>query len=145
MFGFGDKKKKYLSELIDIFSDLGHVERDVAQSFVRDYEKWIISETLDRHLDPFLGAYNISEKSMERIVIAHKLKRYDEAKLVPDFMLLVSYRANNILESMPNNQGATFASSSLMHAVTELPVNIEVPDVTYLTLLKKLDDEREDC
>lgn len=138
MFGFGSKKKKYLEELAEVLSELANINLTESRNFIKMYESWVLSETLDRKLDPFLGIWNISEKSLERIAIAHRLKKYEEANVVPHYMLLVSLKANGAIKKMAEQTETPYEPSSYLDQVISLPVNVENSDVTYAHVLKGL-------
>ena len=137
MFGFGNRKKRYLDELSKTLSDLGNIPLTEAQSLVEEYEYWITSETFKRNLDPLSGAINLAEKSMERIVIAHQLKEYDGVQVVPDFMLLVALKGVIILSKAAAQTGVE-PLNSFLPLVIELPVNVLNPERTYREVLNEL-------
>ena len=137
MFGIGRKKKEYLLEFSNVLSDLGNVPTSEVRKFTDDYRTWILSETLDRDLNAFTGVWNICDKSMERIHLAHYLKEYSGAKVVPDYMLLAALKTYLIIKKAVEDSGDQAPSSNLL-LVLDLPVDIGNPEFTYKDLLTKL-------
>lgn len=137
MFGFGAKKKEYLLELSRVLSDLGNISVEDARGFVSQWENWVLSETYRRDLDPLMGAVNLAKKSMERIFLAHQLRQFDGASVVPNFMLLVALKADMILKDATMKTGIELEPSHLV-LVIDLPVDVRVPEVTYRMLLDQL-------
>jgi len=137
MFGFGKKRKKYLSEFSEILSDTGNVPLSQVKDFVDKYENWIISESLKRDLEPHVGVWNVCEKSMERIYLAHQLKDYEGAKIVPNYFLLAAFKFLKINEKTAADNDFP-APKSYLPAVLGLPVDVTNPEVTYQEVLKDL-------
>jgi hypothetical protein len=137
MFGFGSKRKKYLSDLVDLLVDLGNISADEARDFIGKWEHWVISETYKRNLDPLSGVTNLAEKSMERIALAHQLKQYDEAKVVPDFMLLVALKAGIMLRNAAIEANMV-PLNSYLPIVVGLPVDVRNSNFTYKDVLDAL-------
>lgn len=137
MFGFGNRKKRYLDELSKTLSEFGNIPMIEAESFVQQWEQWVTFETFKRNLDPISGAINLAEKSLERIVLAHHLKEYDGAKVVPDFMLLIALKAGLRFRQAEEQTGIAPPHSFLSLAI-ELPVNILSPKRTYREVLNEL-------
>lgn len=137
MFGFGSRRKKYLDEFADLLAELGNISPETARDFVARWEQWVVSETYKRDLDVLSGVTNIAEKSMERIALAHHLKRYDEAKVVPDFMLLVALKAGIILRKAAEEANMP-PLNSYLPVVIDLPVDVENPKFTYRNVLDAL-------
>lgn len=130
---FGNKKKKYLEELRDVLIELGNTSEEEVDAFISNHHSWVLSETYKRNLPPLAGAWNLGEKSMERIALAHHLKQYDGADDVPRFMFLVSLKINSIMKNAGNSSHSTYLSTIL-----DLPVDIENPDFTYTDLIEEL-------
>lgn len=137
LFGFGNRKKRYLDELSKTLSEFGNIPKIEAQSFLKQWEQWVISETLTRNLDPISGAINLAEKSLERIVLAHHLKKYDGASVVPDFMLLIALKAGMFFRQAEEQTGIKPPNSFLSLAV-QLPVDVQSPKRTYREVLNEL-------
>lgn len=140
MFGFGSKKKIYLEEFATALSQLGSIDISRAREFTSEYRSWVLSETFDRKLDPLIGAWNVAEKSLERIVIAHRLSKFEAADMVPNFMLLVALNANHLINKMAMEIESPAPMSSYLDQVLTLPVSIDDKEYTYARVLADLVD-----
>ena len=137
MFGFGAKKKEYLLELSRVLSDLGNISAEDARQFISQWENWVLSETYRRDLDPLIGAVNLAKKSMERIFLAHQLRQFEGASVVPNFMLLVALKVDMMLRDAAMKTDIELEPSHLI-LVIDLPVDVSAPEVTYRMILDQL-------
>jgi hypothetical protein len=67
MFGFGNKKREFIAELSKELSAMANVSVLEVERFTAEYRKFVLSESFDRGLDSFTGAWNICDKLIERI------------------------------------------------------------------------------
>lgn len=137
---FGSKKnkeKKFFNELVELLSDSGNITKDSALKFVSEYKVWIL-HSHKRELDAFGALWHISSQSMERISAAHATEMYEEAAVVPSFMLLVALQVAKTFESAGVPVEEINANMQYFLQVLKLPINPSEPGRTYTELLHEL-------
>jgi len=137
MFGFGNKKRDFIAELSKELSEMANVPLSEVERFTSEYRNFVLSESFDRGLDSFTGAWNVCDKLIERIHVAHLLEKYESARIVPDYMLLASFKFSILLSENAAANGQT-APSSFLPMVLPLKVDATKSDHTYGDVLENL-------
>ncbi|WP_445808958.1 hypothetical protein [Yoonia sp.] len=136
---FFNKQKKLnvrKAEFCKLLRDFTGISEIEAQRYF-ELNLRFIEQSYERGLDTFGVLFYIAEKSMEKIHDAHYINQVHIVKDIPDYLLLVSLQAGQMLiDKMPEDELSY--NTKYWRAVLKLPIDPENPDRTYSDRLHEL-------